>query len=326
MLTIIPLVGCDNNVPFWGGQVNNVWTTDDGTGTTDDGTGTTDDGSGTTGEISDLQVAVEVRFVSVKDDFFERIGVDFDTEFDFQPTTIPNAKFQPEENNDTDVAFTREFIAGSNQIDSSQEPFVIDAIAPDFDITGFPSLVGTLIDNLQVNSLISAFENDQSARSLSAPKLVTLNNQRAAIAIKNEIRFRDDMNTTFINKADSIDTLINPYTTGPGLQITPTVSADRRFINIIIIPILFAQFNTPDVTGNRFLVQRIEVQTMVSIPDGGTLLLGGIKRVGEANQNGTLPVLGNLPIIGRLFENRTAVTEQEELLVMVTPRIIIQEE
>jgi type II secretory pathway component GspD/PulD (secretin) len=65
---------------------------------------------------------------------------------------------------------------------------------------------------------------------------------------------------------------------------------------------------------------------MVSIPDGGTLLLGGIKRVGEANQNGTLPVLGNLPIIGRLFENRTAVTEQEELLVMVTPRIIIQEE
>jgi len=68
------------------------------------------------------------------------------------------------------------------------------------------------------------------------------------------------------------------------------------------------------------------VTTTVSVPDGGTILLGGIKRLSEGRNEQGVPMLSKLPYINRLFKNVGIGRETQSLMMMVTPRIIIQEE
>ena len=70
----------------------------------------------------------------------------------------------------------------------------------------------------------------------------------------------------------------------------------------------------------------VTVTTTVSVPDGGTVLLGGIKRLSEGRNEFGVPMLDKLPYINRLFKNVGIGREVESLMMMVTPRIIIQEE
>ena len=68
------------------------------------------------------------------------------------------------------------------------------------------------------------------------------------------------------------------------------------------------------------------VSTTVSVPDGGTILLGGIKRLAEGRVERGIPVLSKIPYVSRLFRNVSAGRDATSLMLMVTPRIIIQEE
>ncbi|WP_197439612.1 hypothetical protein [Calycomorphotria hydatis] len=70
----------------------------------------------------------------------------------------------------------------------------------------------------------------------------------------------------------------------------------------------------------------VNVTTTVSVPDGGTVLLGGIKRLREARNMAGVPILNKIPYISRLFKNTGLGRQTESLMLMVTPRIIIQEE
>ena len=68
------------------------------------------------------------------------------------------------------------------------------------------------------------------------------------------------------------------------------------------------------------------VTTTVSVPDGGTVLLGGIKRLREGRNEFGVPILSKIPYINRLFKNVGLARTTDSLMLMVTPRIIIQEE
>jgi general secretion pathway protein D len=70
----------------------------------------------------------------------------------------------------------------------------------------------------------------------------------------------------------------------------------------------------------------VSVVTTVSVPDGGTVLLGGIKRLSEGRNEFGVPLLSKIPYIDRLFRNIGIGRTTESLMMMVTPRIIIQEE
>jgi general secretion pathway protein D len=70
----------------------------------------------------------------------------------------------------------------------------------------------------------------------------------------------------------------------------------------------------------------VSVVTTVSVPDGGTVLLGGIKRLQENRSEYGIPLLSKVPYINRLFRNVAIGRDTNSLMMMVTPRIIIQEE
>ena len=68
------------------------------------------------------------------------------------------------------------------------------------------------------------------------------------------------------------------------------------------------------------------ISTTVSVPDGGTILLGGIKRMREGRVERGVPILSKIPYVNRLFKNTAIGRETSTLMMTVTPRIIIQEE
>jgi general secretion pathway protein D len=148
---------------------------------------------------------------------------------------------------------------------------------------------------------------------------------------------------------------------GTSLSVQAVVSPDRRFVRLTLIP-FFSTIGDVDtftftgrvssdsgttvadptnessnVTNNQ---QRIvegttvqlptfnftTVSTTVSVPDGGTVLLGGIKRLSEGRNERGVPMLSKIPYINRLFRNVGIGRDAQSLMMMVTPRIIIQEE
>lgn len=80
------------------------------------------------------------------------------------------------------------------------------------------------------------------------------------------------------------------------------------------------------ITVQQPIVEVINIGTTVLVPDGGTVLLGGIKRLREGRQMAGVPILNKIPYINRLFKNTGVGRETESLMMMVTPRIIILEE
>ncbi|NOX53698.1 MAG: type II and III secretion system protein, partial [Planctomycetes bacterium] len=80
------------------------------------------------------------------------------------------------------------------------------------------------------------------------------------------------------------------------------------------------------VTVQQPIQEIINVTTTVSVPDGGTVLLGGVKKLREGRNMAGVPILNKIPYISRLFKNTGVGRETESLMLMVTPRIIIQEE
>ena len=80
------------------------------------------------------------------------------------------------------------------------------------------------------------------------------------------------------------------------------------------------------VTVQQPVVDVVTVDTVVSVPDGGTVLLGGVKQIREQRNMAGVPILNKIPYISRLFRNTGVGRETSSLMMMVTPRIIIQEE
>ena len=73
-------------------------------------------------------------------------------------------------------------------------------------------------------------------------------------------------------------------------------------------------------------MSRQVLRTTVSVPDGGTLLIGGQKLAGEIEIEAGVPILSKIPILKRLYSSRTLVKDEQVLLILVKPKILIQQE
>jgi type IV pilus assembly protein PilQ len=163
-----------------------------------------------------------------------------------------------------------------------------------------------------LNLRLSALESQGSLRTLSAPRVTTLNNQQARIAQGTSIPFSQvsaaGANTVFI------DSVLQ-------LNVTPHITADGS-----VLMAIQASNNQPDPANSgangQPAISRKEAQTNVLVPDGDTTVIGGIYVIrGSTNSNG-LPLLSKIPIIGFFFRNNRELEAKDELLFFITPRIL----
>jgi general secretion pathway protein D len=125
--------------------------------------------------------------------------------------------------------------------------------------------------------------------------------------------------------------------TGPLLDVVPYVLADGYTINLTLIPSVteFAGYQTPpnvaNVTGTLNVVQLPvilpsftirQVLTTVNIWDGQTVMLGGLVSSSTQTEKDKVPVVGDLPIVGRLFQSQMKVAVKKNLMIFVTATIV----
>lgn len=239
-----------------------------------------------------------------------------------------------------------------------------DFITPPFG--GYPGTLGAdgglslglaFLSDVQVFMLLEAAQGDRRTAVMQAPKITVFNGQTATITVTDSAFFLLGVtaNVTGFGNLFFSPTQ-TPLPLGVTMTVTPVVSADRRFVRLNMSPTLTNLSSTnvplipvqipiptfvfgPGVGGTagppehifqmffqQPTVTTIAVDTTVNVPDGGTVLMGGLKTLSEARNEFGPPILSKIPYINRLFRNIGYGREAQSLMIMVTPRIIIQEE
>jgi type IV pilus assembly protein PilQ len=107
------------------------------------------------------------------------------------------------------------------------------------------------------------------------------------------------------------------------LVVTPHVTADRSIIMKIEVTRNAPDDSVPTPTGSPAIAKN-EAKTETLVKDGQTLVIGGIYTVTQSQRETRVPYLHAIPILGRAFRNREVTDLRKELLIFVTPRIVVQ--
>lgn len=208
--------------------------------------------------------------------------------------------------------------------------------------TAAMTVAGTFMDDIQVDFMIEATEADSSSRTMTAPRLTLLNGQRAYVSVAINEAYVSGFDPIVSEGAVGVDPIVSYGPTGTLLDVDATVNHDRRYVTMTLRPQV-VRFETNIVTmvpagpgtigaGNLDvpltlpLITLQEVMTTVSVPDGGTLLLGGQRLGDQREREMGVPFVSKIPVVNRAFTNRSMIKDEESLIILVKPSIIIQEE
>jgi type II secretory pathway component GspD/PulD (secretin) len=203
---------------------------------------------------------------------------------------------------------------------------------------------GQFLDDIQVDFLIKATQADRRTVGLTAPRLTFINGERAYIQVATQVAFVSDLQPVVSESAVGFDPTLANVSEGVILSLTGVVSADRRYVTFDINTSLgriegFQNTAISAIAGGGLIsssatqsfIQRptvtvTQIKTQATIPDQGTLLLGGQRLITEQEIESGVPVLSKIPIINRFFSNRIEVKEEQTLLILLKPTILIQNE
>lgn len=200
------------------------------------------------------------------------------------------------------------------------------------------NIAGSFLDGLQVDFLIRATQANARSSIVQAPRLVMFNGQRANISVGRSRQYVSSVTPTVAENAVAVQPVIAQAPSGTVLDVEGTITADRKYVTLTVITT-----QTDEPTFERFEVQRasgsspgifillpnqsfVTINTTVSIPDGGTVLLGGLKQAGEVEVEAGVPILSKVPVLKRAFSNKSLVKDTRTLLILMKAKIIIQKE
>ncbi|MDR6935392.1 type II secretion system secretin GspD [Luteibacter sp. 3190] len=166
---------------------------------------------------------------------------------------------------------------------------------------------------------LRAIEKSGNTKTLSAPSLVVLNNQKAHIQVGDQI----PITQTFVNTNANSDNTIGQVEykdTGVILNVRPRVNPGG-LVYLNINQVVSAP-GPRDINATNFPIQQREVSTQVAVQSGQTVLLGGLIKQQEGTSDTGIPGLNRIPVFGRLFGSTVRNRDRTELIVLITPRVI----
>jgi type IV pilus assembly protein PilQ len=263
------------------------------------------------------QVLIEARIVEATTSFSSEVGIQWGGDVVMSSAT----------GNPTGLQFPHDLTIAGGATDGSTpvaglSPFG-GAPNPNF-VVNFPAPAGTgrgaalglsmgsLSGNLNVSVRLSAFESTGQARIISAPRVLTLDNHSATISQGTSIPYSQvgaqGVQTTFQEAVLS-------------LAVTPHVTNDGSVSMEVQITRNEPDFNNRSARGDPTILKR-QAQTTLLVQDGHTAVIGGIYTRNSGTGLDQIPLLGDIPILGVLFQHRSKSDKRNELLIFLTPRIV----
>ena len=181
-----------------------------------------------------------------------------------------------------------------------------------FAATGATSGIGILrrTGSAVLKAEITALESMGLGKTISNPKVFTLDNQSATVTQGEEIPYQttSEGTTTTSFKEAALK-----------LEVTPSIIGDGNVLLSIQV-----NNDTPNRSagGDEPPINKMEIITKLLVADGDIVVIGGIKKNVIAKSKDQTPGLGNMPVIGNLFKGKTNSDNLDELLVFIAPRIL----
>lgn len=185
-----------------------------------------------------------------------------------------------------------------------------------------PSFSYTIIDSASnVRLALNALAEESTLNVLSSPTLMVLDNQTARINVGDEIPVPARQSVSNIDPDAPTVNEIQFRKTGVTLTVTPRVN-ESGLVTMEINQQVSNAVQTTSSSLDAPTIQQREIESVVAINSGQTIVLGGLIQDTQNNIESGIPVLYKIPVIGKLFGQTTDNNLRTELLVLITPRVI----
>ena len=209
---------------------------------------------------------------------------------------------------------------GASAFQDTDDDGLPDTRLPDFD-NPLQGVTGGIIsgDGFAVPILINALSTDDKANILSLPS-VLVNNNETAVVRTTESRPTQTQNQGTATTQSGVGA---PREAGITLEISPTISPNNYLrLNITLeVSRFVGAFDPNSVTGGGITLGRY-IQTQVTMPSDATMVIGGVIEDQESENNGGIPWLKDIPLLGMLFRSSEQTTNKTNLYFFVTPTIL----
>ena len=289
------------------------------------------------------QVEIEARFIEVNQNDLEELGLQWILNDNWEIATKRDGsggRIQMNAGNIT--SGLRGF--GYNNTSATIEPVnsVVKASSQTF--LGPIASFSSVLTNPELSVVLNAISQKGGSDLLSAPRVTTRSGVNAQIQVVKEIIYPTEFDLTQPTFSDS-GTLTSSAVVTPGsfetratgviLNVTPTVGADGYTIDLVMAPevaelVEWIQYgSTLDVVDSTYtfnmpmpVFTSRNVATSLVIWDGQTVVMGGLIREEVTTIKDKIPILGDIPLLGRLFRNEGQYSQKKNLLIFVTARLV----
>ncbi|KAB0302547.1 type IV pilus secretin PilQ family protein [Vibrio fortis] len=261
-------------------------------------------------DIPVKQVQIEARIVTVTEGNLDELGVRWGV-------SSTNGSFKVggsiEGNYPTIQPYNGDSGDDSNALDNYLN-VNLGATSPNASSIAFQ--VAKLGSDTLLDLELSALQQESKAEIISSPRLITTNKKPAYIEQGTEI--------PYLESSSSGATSVSFKKAVLSLKVTPQITPDNR----LVLDLSVTQDRPGQVvktgTGEAVAIDTQRIGTQVLVNNGETVVLGGIFQHSVSNTVDKVPVLGDLPLLGALFRRSYENVGKSELLIFVTPKVVIQ--
>lgn len=164
---------------------------------------------------------------------------------------------------------------------------------------------------------LDALIHDGNAKVLASPKLVTLNGKTASMLSGTRVPYLTSQ-TVFAGGAAAPTSSVQHEEVGIKLAITPLINADG-YITVHIRPEVSS---ITGFSGDVPIVATRQAETTVRLKDGNSVVIGGLLSEEKTVNTTKVPILGDIPFLGKLFQHQRITTSKRDLVIEVTPRLM----
>ncbi|MEK9592304.1 MAG: type II secretion system secretin GspD [Luminiphilus sp.] len=184
---------------------------------------------------------------------------------------------------------------------------------------------GVVDEDLTMTVILNALESDANSNILSTPSLLTLDNEEAYITVGQQVPFVTGSytNTGTGNGAQNPFQTIERQSVGVTLKVTPQINEGDAVVLDIVQEVSSV---APSLLASDLITNERKIETMVLANDNDIVVLGGLVRDEVTDQTQGVPVLSDIPLLGRLFRNDSVSVTKSNLLVFIRPTIIRDDE
>jgi len=259
-------------------------------------------------DIPTPQVLIEARIVEATRSFSQSLGV----QYGFAANTLVQSGAAGRNLTPVSV-FTSD--TASSIAAPTGTPIAISFPATGIGLSALGMTFGSLANNLLLNVRLSAAENENRIRTLSAPKIATLDNQEAEIRQGTQVPY-----TTVDSSGRTVVAFQDAFIR---LKVTPHITNDRRVSMKVEAERSFAGDQINFAGGFAFKLEQRKASTNILVSNGATVVIGGLMQTTDSVAETGVPWLRNVPILGMLFKSHSiGPNDKIELLIFLTPTIL----